>query len=100
MPYRLSPFASCLAAGLTLALSGCISRQDWKKIPTVELEGWKHTDNLGPWQSTLVVERVAKNPDGSFTALNYEGTASFMGYGIRDEIKAVKITPKEPAPKK
>jgi len=74
-----------------------MSNAQWKKIPTIELEGWKHTDNLGPWQSSIVVDKVSKNPDGTFTALNYEGAASFMGYGVKDEIKALKISP--PAPK-
>ena len=86
--------AACLIAGLALVLlSGCANGPDWKKIPTVELEGWKHTGNLGPWQSKVSVERVAKNADGTFTALNYEGDASFMGYGVHDEIKTLKITP-------
>lgn len=84
----------CLSLLCALGLfSGCMSNAQWKKIPTIELEGWKHTDNLGLWQSSIAVDKVARNPDGTFTALNYEGKASFMGYGVHDEIKALKITP-------
>ncbi len=73
---------------VALSLTGCAS---YKKVPPVGFEEWTHALSIGPYQSRIVATGAAKLPDGSVHVDKYSGQVNFLGYGVTDEIKGLKI---------
>ena len=63
------------------------------KVPPGSLTEWDHSDSYGPWQDTVQVLNVAKQPDGTFIMARYEGRAQFLGFGVHDVLIGLHVDP-------
>ncbi len=77
-----------LLALACLALCGCASNI---KIPPGSLTSWHHVANYGPWQSRVTLTNVQKLSDGTFVIGEYDGQASWLGFGPHDIIEGLHI---------